>query len=745
MLSNLKHSKLAFKVGGGYALMGLVLVIVVLVTIFKVNRLTVLNDQVVNLRAPTSRASLMLLNGVNHSLAALRGWMILGKESFRDERRYSWDEEIVPALEKLKDFSGSWTNPENIKRLDLLEDAITSFKRSQQVIENIAQKTANIPAIQILLEEAAPQAAILSTQITTMIDLEAKQVATPERKNLLGIMADVRGTTGLALAAIRAYLLSGDEKFKGQFEVLWSKNKKRFKDLQNASQLLTQRQAKSFVSLSKAHKAFTPLPQRMFISRGAEDWNRANFLLRTKAAPTAATIVKTLNAMAGNQKSLMDTDLLTQQKMVSDLFTSLWSLLGLGVSLSLILGFLLTKGITRPVITIINNLQELAKGGGDMTQRLSVNCPSCSDVTQCTKSECSSFGKNDSCWEGHGSNSLNPDCESVINGRYRTCDECPVYTIATNNELQKLSITFNSFVQMLQVKFKDVVQGVGTMSLSSTELSGIAQQMSKSAAGVSAQSDSVAVAAEEMSANMDSVAAASEQATTNIGIVARATEEMSNTLAGVKESTAEASSVTAEAVAEAKSATTKVQELGLAAREISKVTEVITDISNQTNLLALNATIEAARAGEAGKGFAVVAHEIKELAQQTAKATDQIKNQIEGIQGSTSATVSQIERITEVINTVNDTVNSITGAVEEQVAATEEITSNVSQAAQGLEEVNENVAQSSTVSGQIAQDITMVNQASTSMASLSDEVQSKAQQLSGTAGDLESIAGGFTL
>ena len=181
---------------------------------------------------------------------------------------------------------------------------------------------------------------------------------------------------------------------------------------------------------------------------------------------------------------------------------------------------------------------------------------------------------------------------------------------------------------------------------------------------------------------------ATEQATTAINIVASAAEEMTATIADVNVNTAQASKVTGEAVDEAKSATIKVRKLGIAATEISKVTEVINDISGQTNLLALNATIEAARAGEAGKGFAVVANEIKELAKQTAEATGKIKSQIEDIQNSTSATVSQIETITEVINSVNETVTTITGAVSEQSSATDEIAGSVAQAAQGLSEVN---------------------------------------------------------
>ena len=411
----------------------------------------------------------------------------------------------------------------------------------------------------------------------------------------------------------------------------------------------------------------------------------------------------------------------------------------------IIVAIFMLRMVMAPIKVVVANLKELAQGEGDLTQRLQLDCPSCSDVMKCTESNCRSYGKKGMCWEISGTMSDNPDCIEVTSGRMKDCKDCDVYKQSNYDELQELSSNFNNFILKLQHMFKEVVQGVVTISSATTELSAIAEQMSNGSNNVSDQSNSVATAAEEMSVNMDSVAAATEETTTNMNIVASAAEEMTTTITDVNTNTEQASKVTGEAVEEAKSATAKVQQLGLAASEISKVTEVITDISGQTNLLALNATIEAARAGEAGKGFAVVANEIKELAKQTADATGQIKNQIEDIQNSTADTVTQIEKITEVINNVNDTVGTITGAVSEQTAATDEIASNVAQAAQGLSEVNENVAQSSAVSSQIAQDITMVSQASTEMSTSSAEVQSSAAELSETAEKLKDMVGGFKL
>lgn len=741
----LRNLKVGLKIGGGYAIMGLILVSIVLATFWQITRVAAVNQRIIELRTPTARSSLMMLNGINHSLAALRGWMILGKDHFRIERAQAWKTEIEPSLQILQRLAGNWTNPENVEHLKTIDVVIDEFKKAQQEIENIARSQDNIPSVKMLLTQASPQAAVLAVEITRMIDLEKQQPGTPERKNLLGIMADVRGTTGLGLAAIRAYLLSGEDSFKNEFTTLWAKNSQRFKDLQQAKYLLTPEQQKAFGSFQRAREIFSPLPPKMFFSRQSDDWNRANYWLGTKAAPKGSKLVAVLSAMAADQKQLMLDDEATIQNMYIALNRLIWTLLSVGIVLCLILGVSITRSITRPIREVLQNLKEFYKGGGDLTQRLKVECVNCSDANKCNKTTCNSYGKNGMCWEVSGSFSSDPSCEKVLNGKTTNCQNCAIFKRSNNNELQELSTNFNMFVGKLQHMLTLVVQGVETISSETTNLSGIADNMSKSAGNVSDQSNSVATAAEEMSANMDSVAAATEETTTNINIVSSAAAELTASSAGVNSNTEQASKVTGEAVEEAKSATLKVQHLGIAASEISKVTEVITDISGQTNLLALNATIEAARAGEAGKGFAVVANEIKELAKQTADATGQIKTQIEDIQNSTSETVNQIKRITEVINNVNDTVNTITGAVSEQTAATDEIAHNVVQAAQGLSEVNENVAQSSAVSHQIAQDISMVNHAASEMSVSSNAVQDSTLELSETAVKLKQMVDDFKL
>lgn len=400
--------------------------------------------------------------------------------------------------------------------------------------------------------------------------------------------------------------------------------------------------------------------------------------------------------------------------------------------------------INKPMQGMIKNFQKA--GEGDLTVVMESNqlhCVNCADEMGCDKTECSSYGESGKCWEQSGSFSTNIECPKILNGDYASCKECNMFKGAVRDEFAELSTTFNAFINNIRGMLLEIQGSTRELSDSSTHLSTLADGMTDGAESASERTIAVAAAAEEMSVNMNSVAAASEEASTNVNMVATATEEVTATISEISSNTAEASQIATNAVAQAKSATDKVNVLGKAANEISKVTEVISDISAQTNLLALNATIEAARAGEAGKGFAVVANEIKELARQTSDATQEIKQQIEGIQNSTDETVTEIQDITEVINKMSDIVDTVSSSIEEQAATTGEIGSNVMQAAQGISEVNENVAQTSMVAGEIAGDISQISTVNQEIIHSSNQVNQSSDDLSGIASKIQGLVAKF--
>ena len=235
----------------------------------------------------------------------------------------------------------------------------------------------------------------------------------------------------------------------------------------------------------------------------------------------------------------------------------------------------------------------------------------------------------------------------------------------------------NKTADTLQSSMKSIAQNAQALSSSSQQLAATSQQMSGNA--------------EETSAQANTVATATQQVTTNLNSVATGAEEMTSTVQSISSNAGEAAKVAAEAVKTANGANATVAKLGESSAEIGQVIKVITSIAQQTNLLALNATIEAARAGEAGKGFAVVANEVKELAKQTAKATEDISQKITAIQDDTKRAVEAIGSITGIINQINDISGTIATAVEEQSATTNEMSRNVQEAAKGSGEISQNI------------------------------------------------------
>jgi len=328
-----------------------------------------INTRVFDLRTPTVLASTNMLNGINQSLAALRGYILLGKDGFKKERGRAWDS-INKNYVQMEEFAKSWTNPQNVERLREMKRVLAEFSQAQIEIEAISHTQDNTPATKLLITEAAPRAAVMVAEITRMIDLEAKEIATTERKALLGMMADVRGTTGLALANIRAFLLTGDEKFHEKFQGLWNKNERRFADLSGQFTLFTPAQQVAFNKLNTARSEFKGLPPKMFTIRGSKEWKLDNYWLGTKAAPRANKLVSSLSSMVENQNALAATDV-ASAKEAGDNLKIFMIILGLiVVIISIVVSFFIVRMITKPVAMAAEGLTRIAEG--DLTQRWEV-------------------------------------------------------------------------------------------------------------------------------------------------------------------------------------------------------------------------------------------------------------------------------------------------------------------------------------------------------------------------------------
>jgi methyl-accepting chemotaxis protein len=254
-------------------------------------------------------------------------------------------------------------------------------------------------------------------------------------------------------------------------------------------------------------------------------------------------------------------------------------------------------------------------------------------------------------------------------------------------------------------------------------MAGSADALASSSEQLSGTSQHLAASAEEASTQATVVAAAAEQVSRNIQTVSAGSEEMGASIREISHNATEAAKVAAQAVDVAGATTVTVAKLGESSTEIADVVKVITSIAEQTNLLALNATIEAARAGEAGKGFAVVATEVKELAQETARATEDISRRVEAIQGDTAGAVDAIAEISAIIGRINDFQLTIASAVEEQTATTNEMNRNVAEAATGSGEIASNITGVATATQLTAQSVTEAQAAATDLARMSGELQ----------------------
>lgn len=355
------------------------------------------------------------------------------------------------------------------------------------------------------------------------------------------------------------------------------------------------------------------------------------------------------------------------------------------VVLLIVLNFLLTA-VLKPIRETVVTLNDIAEGEGDLTKRLSVK---------------------------------------------------------SKDEIGDLANSFNHFIDKLHGIIKEVISHSEKVDDASSNMSQIAKDVSLETAETSEKTVNIASSAEEVSQGVSSVASAMEQAGANIAMIASSVEEMTVTVSEISKNTSLASSISQNAVDTSQTTSAQIKILEESAQEIGRVTETITEISEQTNLLALNATIEAARAGDAGKGFAVVASEIKELANQTAQATYEIKDKINGIQVATRDSIGNIEEISTIINEFNELISSVAAAIEEQTATTQEISGNISQLSDGVTETNENLSRSSVSVADISSETSSVSESVSELAKSGVNLSEGTEKLADLAKQLKSLMGSF--
>lgn len=635
----------------GFGLVIAISIVSTLLIYIQLERTKSNQDVLLDIRAPTVEAGLQLSNGINQSLSGLRGYLILGAdpkkaELFKAERARGW-QDIDAAIASLNHFSLNWTVPANIEKLKNMNTLIDEFRVAQQEIEDISHTSANIESFDILLNNAAPKAVQTITALTKLIELEVKEESNTQRKLLLKTLADSRASFALGLANIRAYLLSGDEKFKNNFLNLWQKNSNQFKQLTDKEELFSSAQKSDWQAYQANRTEFRPFVDQMFASRGSADWNKANAWLGTKAAPRAQKIQAILAEMRVSQVALSNNDKTSLLDNVSFLYNILFFGVFLIIALGSLLAWLISQSITKPLGGEPNDMAILANriSNGDLTTHFDENIKA--------------------------------------SGLYLSM-------IEMSNNLKRL--------------ISDVQDVTNSLASSSTQTSDVAVETSSNIKAQYDKIELVATAIEQMTATVNDIAQ-------NGHDCAKITEESNVVTVDGQENVRQTVSTIEQLSVDINNASGVISSVQQESQSISSVSEVISGIAEQTNLLALNAAIEAARAGEQGRGFAVVADEVRSLASKTQESTTSINEIITSLQNRSNDAVNVMQKSQEKVQETIKQANISGESLEKITASVKEIQDMITQISQASEEqanvaqdVMQNVIEISTVAQKTTQD-----------------------------------------
>jgi methyl-accepting chemotaxis protein len=431
---------------------------------------------------PAALASRSLLCDLERSLADLRGYMILGADPaaaarITKSRAEAWTG-IERELAELERLTASADASDSRDRLAALRGDLAVLRAAQADIERICQTPANVPSLQMLTTEAAPRAAVILREITAMIDDEGAQAATAERKNLLRMMADCRGSFAAGLASIRAFLLTGNVDFRTDFEALWAKNEGACRGIAANETLLTPIQQRAWQQLAAARGEFAPLPAAMFRSRAADDWNQAQHWLATRAAPVAARVRTGLEGLVQTMATAVQRAQASMDAEVGRSTLLLWLgagiALGLGVSVSVFVSRRMAGAIRR----LVGRAQAIAAGdvsGADLAV--------------------------------HGSDEL-ADLTRAVNGMSAALNKVLSQLRTSSDEIAVASGEFSKSSQMLASGASEQAASLQEVGASVSELHSSAQESSQQTRVLAAAATTARGSSEQGKQQMQALAAA---------------------------------------------------------------------------------------------------------------------------------------------------------------------------------------------------------------------------------------------
>jgi methyl-accepting chemotaxis protein len=362
MIQKLRNLSVGSKINLGFSINTIILAGAIIAVIILLKKFNIILDQVIHHRMVTVQKTHKLLNGVNQSLASLRGWMLLGEEKFKKERHDVWKEEIIPSEDNLEKLSTDWPDQNNIKLFQAVKDDLLKFKKYQQDIEDIANTSENLPAHKILFEKATPLSKEAIANIAQITNLELSLKATPERKALMVKLGNLEVTFSLILSKVESYLISGDVKYKNRYDKLIAINDERLADLGSKISLFNKEQLTHFQIFEIQRTRFKALTTRTINLRESPEWNKANFYLGSKAAPLANKITNKLEQMLISEKKILLDDELNAEFQIWILKILLAAFLIIGSFIAAVIGTSISKGISEPIKSLNHGLKELTLG-----------------------------------------------------------------------------------------------------------------------------------------------------------------------------------------------------------------------------------------------------------------------------------------------------------------------------------------------------------------------------------------------
>lgn len=594
--------------------------------------------KILNLRMQTVLLGKDVTSGINESMAALRGYIILGHDAdkaelMRSSRIKAWSK-LELAMTQYDKLVKNWTVDTNIKRLQHIKTELAHFKVAQQQIEDISHTVDNILSYKILLNEATPRAEKMLASITAIIEDETNAKATSRRKYLLKYLGDVRGSFAIGLANMRSYLLTGGKEFKRSFKLKWYVNKQAMSEINSGlNSLFSENQESQWQSFMKTREEFDPISKQMFALRSAKDWNKANSWLGTKAAPRAEKILTILDEIKSLQEKRLENDIKDAANMVQFLKASLIIITMTSLIIGISCAVIFSKDLMKRLAINLTRAKKIAKG--DMTgEALAV--------------------KGD--------------------------DELADLTTAIN----QMSDSLKSLVQQTASSMIEVSEGSKEILSANHDMEAGIKHQSSQIEQIASAIEELSNSSLEVSNNCNMVSESSDSALILAKTGGEIVQNGMSHMVSIKQSFDNMSSA--------------ITSLSTQSKDIGDILSVIRGIADQTNLLALNAAIEAARAGEQGRGFAVVADEVRQLAARTTTATTEVdaaitlirqetdnavqiigkgeKLVVQGVNMSNEA-ASSLNEIIYSVDEVSEKIQSISETAQQQTTTTAEIAKNI--------------------------------------------------------------------